>query len=60
MTKKVWEGIFALVAVVIVINVAIASLRPYLPLLGLSLAILIFLGIIFAVVRVFWMKKKLW
>lgn len=56
MFKKVWEALFLVIVLVVGVQLAIASLRPLLPILGLVL-----LGIITGVlVKVFWFKRKFW
>lgn len=56
MLRKVWEALFLLIVLVVAVQLAIASIRPYLPVLGFVL-IAIISG---TLVRIFWFKRKFW
>jgi hypothetical protein len=56
MFKKVWEALFLLAVLVFGVQLAIASLRPLLPILGIVLLVII-TGVL---VKVFWFRRKFW
>lgn len=56
MLKKVWEALFLLMVLMVTVQLALASLRPYLPVLGIVLIGIITGGLI----RIVWFKRKFW
>ncbi|MFM9793286.1 hypothetical protein [Streptomyces turgidiscabies] len=56
MLKKVWESIALLVVLVVVVHLALASIQPWLPVLGI-----VVLGIITAaLIRLVFFRKWFW
>jgi hypothetical protein len=56
MFKKVWEALFLFVVIMVVANVVVASIRPFMPLLGLMVVLVIIGGLI----HVVFIRKKFW
>lgn len=58
MGRKVLEGFFILMAAIILINVAIISLEPYIPYIGLALAIIIIIALGVLAFRLLFNRKR--
>lgn len=54
--RKVWDVIFTVVVVFILIQVAVVAIQPYLPLLGISLVVIL-IGL---AVRTLYFRRKFW
>jgi hypothetical protein len=55
--KKLWEAFWAVAALLIVVMVAIAAVKPYLPLLGIAIFILILVFVGIMLWRVFFRRS---
>lgn len=56
MLKKAWEVLVLLVISIVFINIIAASIKPYLPLLGLTVVLIIICWL----VHVVFIRKKFW
>ncbi|WP_437770596.1 hypothetical protein [Arthrobacter sp. KNU40] len=51
MLKKVWELMLVIVLLVVGLTIASEAIKPYLPLLGIGIVLVILAGSIWAVIR---------